>query len=667
MQTNPFDITKADDFSNDDIARLWVDLPTGARMSDVLEPTSPMPLLVIGGKGSGKTHLMRHASYPLQKLRAQRNLTSVIADGYIGIYFRCSGLDTGRFAAKGQPTDKWQTVFEYFMELWIGQRVLEVVADIVATNSCALDTQRAFAEAIALDVDSETAITSISDLLSFLRAEQRKVSRSVNNCALTRTLDVQVRVTRGSLVFGIPRLASSMLRDLRDTRFLYLVDELEHLMEPHQRYLQTLLRERQYPASFRVGARRHGVSTYQTYSAGEVNKRGSEFDEIDLDARMRDSEEFPEFARQLAISRVRDAGVPVEQTAAAERDFLAHLFPAPARDRLAITETEFVQQTWAGRERPYFVRLATQLASHLAIGTVAINEIISALRCPEYPLIEKTNVFLLYRAWSKGVRDLAATATQLAHETARIREGSRDAEQLRVLKHWKSDLLAQLYRDCKRPVRYTGFDNFVTMSSGYPRNLLVILKNAVRYAGFAEASTLSEPVPARLQDSAVRASADWFFYDAGIATPEAEHIRAAVGRLATLLRSIRYSDLPAECSLSSFGVDASAMTAPARNIIDKCVTWSLLIEIQRGHKDKNTEDIRAKYQVNPMIAPKWELPLSRRGAVELHTPLANAIFDPEHANAFESLLDERVRDLNVPFGRGTRRSEHQIQLSGIHD
>src|SRR4051794_34091506 len=116
MHTNPFDITKADDFSNDDIARLWVDLPVGARIADVLEPTSPMPLLVIGGKGSGKTHLLRHASYPLQKLRAQHQLTNVTAEGYLGIYFRCSGLNTGRFAGKGQPGDKWQTVFEYFME-----------------------------------------------------------------------------------------------------------------------------------------------------------------------------------------------------------------------------------------------------------------------------------------------------------------------------------------------------------------------------------------------------------------------------------------------------------------------------------------------------------------------------------------------------------------------
>lgn len=667
MQTNPFDITKADDFSNDDIARLWVDLPVGARIADILEPTSPMPLLVIGGKGSGKTHLMRHASYPLQKLRAQHQLTLPTAENYVGIYFRCSGLNTGRFAGKGQSNEKWQTVFEYFMELWIGQKVLEVVTDILGYTGHGADVHQNFTDALVADIDTDADIRSLAQFLAFLRGEQRKVNYAVNNCPLTERLDVEVKLTRGSLIFGIPRLAADLIPELREVRFLYLVDELEHLLEPHQRYLQTLMRERQHPASFRVGARRYGVSTYETYSAGEVNKRGSEFDEIDLDARMRESPEYPEFARQLAISRLRDAGVIVTPDSSSEREFLYHLFPAPARDLLAFNETEFVRKTWEGRERPYLNKLKAELLQHADATSEDVTGIITLLRCPEYPLIEKTNVFLLYRAWNKGSLDFAKTARRLASETAKTLAGDRDTEQIRILKHWKSDLIAQLYRDCRRPVRYTGFDNFVTMSSGYPRNVLVILKNNIRYATFAEASGLSDAIPARLQDSAVRVSADWFFYDAGIATPEAESIRAAVGRLATLMRAIRYSDLPAECSLSTFAVDRSALTASARNIIEKCVTWSLLIEIPRGHKDKNTEEIASKYQVNPMIAPKWELPLSRRGALELHAALANSIFDHEHANGFERLLEERVAGLNVPFGHTVRRSEQQIQLSGLHD
>jgi len=60
---NPFNITKAMDLSDEQIDRFWVDLPGGH--AEIGNPASPMPMLISGGKGSGKTHLMRHYSFAL--------------------------------------------------------------------------------------------------------------------------------------------------------------------------------------------------------------------------------------------------------------------------------------------------------------------------------------------------------------------------------------------------------------------------------------------------------------------------------------------------------------------------------------------------------------------------------------------------------------------------
>ena len=66
---NPFNITKAVDFTDQEINDYWIDIPESGGFQQLVKPTSPMPMFILGGKGSGKTHLMRYFSYPLQKIR----------------------------------------------------------------------------------------------------------------------------------------------------------------------------------------------------------------------------------------------------------------------------------------------------------------------------------------------------------------------------------------------------------------------------------------------------------------------------------------------------------------------------------------------------------------------------------------------------------------------
>ena len=122
-QGNPFNITKAVDFSDEEISNYWVDIPTGGGFLEMAKPTSPMPMLILGGKGSGKTHLMRRLSYPVRRLdRPDRPLDVVAADGFLGIYMRCGGLNSARFSGKGQTDEAWAEVFAYYMELWCSRR-----------------------------------------------------------------------------------------------------------------------------------------------------------------------------------------------------------------------------------------------------------------------------------------------------------------------------------------------------------------------------------------------------------------------------------------------------------------------------------------------------------------------------------------------------------------
>jgi len=373
-QMNPFNITKAVDFSDQEIHAYWVDITEGRGFAEMVKPTSPMPMLILGGKGSGKTHLMRHISYALQKIRHAENLLEGIkSDGYLGIYLRCGGLNAARFSGKGQPEDAWIEVFAYYFELWIGQLLLATIIDL-STHSDELVSKEPDAcreLAMLFDVPVNSCPSSFSAILSHLRELQRSLDAAVNNCAITRQLNARIELSRGSFTFGMPRILSTHLLPLRDTLYVFLIDEFENLTEAQQKHVNTLIREKERPCTFKIGARLYGMRTYRTYSADEDNKEGSEHETLRLDSRLRSKvSQYSTFAQRLIVKRLAEYGYisPGAGFEDSGEQCLGELFDVTPSSDLPLEETTYIIEKFRGRERPYFKTLREKLQTGIRAG-----------------------------------------------------------------------------------------------------------------------------------------------------------------------------------------------------------------------------------------------------------------------------------------------------------
>jgi len=90
-----------------------------------------MPMIILGSKGSGKTHLMRFFSYELQRIKYKEGLKKGLEkDKFIGIYLRCSGFNSDRFSNKGQSEEVWGSIYAYYWELWLAQITLNIILDL---------------------------------------------------------------------------------------------------------------------------------------------------------------------------------------------------------------------------------------------------------------------------------------------------------------------------------------------------------------------------------------------------------------------------------------------------------------------------------------------------------------------------------------------------------
>lgn len=657
--TNPFNITKAVDLSDNQIEQYWVDFSTDQVLLGLLKPRSVMPMLILGGKGSGKTHLMRYCSYPLQRLRHRNNIPQGIHnDGYLGIYLRCGGLNSSRFEGKGQSPEVWADVFAYYMELWISQMLLNAVTDIYSkSNELEKETLK-LCNAIAdlFDEPLDSMPTSLSDILTLLQKLQKDVDLTVNNSSSTHNLDVRIRITRGHFIFGLPRLLSQHLPSFKGVLVVYLLDEFENLTESQQKYINTLIRERDEPCTFKVGSRLYGVKTYRTFSSEEENKEGSEYEVLPLDALLRKQKEYPNFARSLCKKRLLIANKLLHSdTINGDLQELDRWFEIDERTPIAENETRFILEKYVDRERPYFKSLHQKilecyLGKNRKQSSARVSRILDALRCPDYPLLEKVNIFLLYRAWDKG-KDLFVESEEINLACSRYVQEPNSATQYGdILEHFRDDLMAQLLRESDMKQRYLGFETFVNMSNGLPRNLLIILKHIFNWALFnGEKPIETGVISIKSQQAGVREASEWFFKDARVAGHDGGLIRDSVSRLAELFREIRYSDKPTECSLCTFSADMTRASEEAQRIVDMAEKWSLLISISSGQKDRNSKRVDAKYQLNPMLAPRWDLPVSRRGTLALNPEEVNAIFDKTYRDKFETVLSTRVSRMMAPF------------------
>ena len=90
-------------------------------------------------------------------------------------------------------------------------------------------------------------------------------------------------------------------------------------------------------------------------------------------------------------------------------------------------------------------------------------------------------------------------------------------------------------------------------------------------------------------------------------------IQAAIERLANVLRTNRFGDKPIESSVSSFSVAEQDIGSEARRVLKLAEARAFIHRIPGGQRDRNSQLVLGKFQLSPMLAPRWDLPLVRRG------------------------------------------------------
>jgi hypothetical protein len=250
---------------------------------------SPKPTFIEGGRGSGKTMVLKSLQASIAPLRMKQKSFAETKLPYFGIYFRATQDTFATYSTEPDTTmstDAIKGIFYDELILRLAQSILEEIFNCIRNGTLEVDRTKervicqAFVDALRLDgktnldldVCRKTLLNQICLVLDYVRAKARRDQAVYSVRSLTKDNLIELcKNLKGSLP------------ELRGSYICFLVDEYENLNETQKIVLNTLVKWHNAETfSFKLATKKTGFSSSQTLEGQELEE-GPDYSVIDLD------------------------------------------------------------------------------------------------------------------------------------------------------------------------------------------------------------------------------------------------------------------------------------------------------------------------------------------------------------------------------------------------
>jgi Cdc6-like AAA superfamily ATPase len=254
---NPFAVFNANSLSWEQISEFFTE-PFDffdIRASDIEQEKSS--IVFEGGRGTGKTMLLKQFSYNVQKISLPDRLSfldKVRKNKYVGIYFRVDNpllksLDS--FSMYAKEPDFAERVFTHYFELTVYKDYLEIIKIFLSDSGLGKGDENysvILKELISLlNHSDDPLISDIDELLSFVVDQINYIWEYISKKAIDIDGTINFIHKCGMKFQG--RLTNEFLKTsvmryfgLDDISVLLLIDEFENFSEKQQQVLNTAMR-----------------------------------------------------------------------------------------------------------------------------------------------------------------------------------------------------------------------------------------------------------------------------------------------------------------------------------------------------------------------------------------------------------------------------------------
>jgi hypothetical protein len=298
------------------------------------------PCVLQGGRGTGKTTVLRGLSYQGQYALRNNSIEQFDGNDFIGIYYRVNTNHVRAFIGGGVSEENWQKIFGHYFNLVICREILLFVNwhkekaktdDVFTSRICSL---------IAKALHIEDDCNNFSSLLDLVEAAMYEFQSQINNISdgnapkLSMPGDPIKLVTE--CVISLPQF--------KDKMFYFLIDEYENLEDYQQQCLNSLLKHNTDLYTFKIGVRELGWRVKHTLNHEELLNDPADYVLIIIEEKFTEENYFNDFARNVCQQRIKQLFPPDESATYSIEEALPALSMEEEAIKLGIEKSSLMEK-----------------------------------------------------------------------------------------------------------------------------------------------------------------------------------------------------------------------------------------------------------------------------------------------------------------------------------
>jgi len=254
------------------------------------------PCVLIGGRGTGKTTVLRGLSY--EGRLALSESTPPSDWPYYGLYYKVNTNRVTAFAGPEVSEDRWTRLFAHYVNLLLCDKIAQFMvwyeSNVGLSASLMPEQFQAVCESMHI-----SGVHTFEDLSGQIKLSLIRFEALINNIGDSE----EMMLSAQGVPIDVLCEMISALPGFERKQFYFLIDEYESFSALQQRVFNTLIKHCGERYSFKVGVRELGWRAHETLNPTEVLESPADYARIDISERLQ-GDRFSEFALEVCNNRL---------------------------------------------------------------------------------------------------------------------------------------------------------------------------------------------------------------------------------------------------------------------------------------------------------------------------------------------------------------------------
>jgi hypothetical protein len=256
------------------------------------------PCMLIGGRGTGKTTVLRSLSYEGRFALTGKRIEDIPTWPYFGIYYRVNTNRVTAFKGPELDEDRWKRTFAHYLNLILCELTVGFLEWF--QNNCpnqpSLTPEQCTNISTTLNLPPVENVNKLADLLQLARVS---FEAYINNVADKKGPDLSIQ---GAPIDALAQAILSLVT-FQGKLIFFLLDEYENLEDYQQEVVNTLIKHSGQHYTFKIGIRELGWRRRTTLNQNEQLIHPADYVRIDIADKLA-GDVFKAFALKVCNDRI---------------------------------------------------------------------------------------------------------------------------------------------------------------------------------------------------------------------------------------------------------------------------------------------------------------------------------------------------------------------------